>query len=50
VVLAYLSFDPEGASAALAAGDLATVVAVSESTVTLRNDTNSEFFLRVVAY
>ncbi len=47
-VMVYLSFDATGANPALAAGDLARVVDVDASTVTVWNDTNGRFFARVV--
>lgn len=48
LVMVYLSFAPDGAPAALAAGDLAQIVQVDASTVTLVNQTNQEFFCRIV--
>lgn len=50
VVLVYLAFDPEATEPALAAGDLARVVEVTETTVTVHNDTSGSYFFRVVAY
>jgi hypothetical protein len=47
-VLVYLSFDRAGTSPALAAGDLARVIDVDESTITIWNDTNGSYFARVV--
>lgn len=47
-VMIYLSFDPDGSTPALAAGDLARVVDVDASTVTVWNDTNGRYFARVV--
>jgi len=47
-VFVYLSFMPTGVSPALAAGDLARVVEVDASTVTVWNDTNGSYFARVV--
>jgi hypothetical protein len=47
-VFVYLSFMRSGATPALAAGDLARVVDVDASTVTVWNDTNGSFFARVV--
>ena len=44
----YLSFDPDGHMSTPAAGDLARIVGVDESTVQLRNETNEDFFLKVV--
>lgn len=48
LVVVYLSFERSGASPALAAGDLARVVDVDASTVTIWNDTNGSYFVRVV--
>jgi hypothetical protein len=48
VVLVYISFERSGTTPALAAGDLARVVDVDESTVTIWNDTNGSYFARVV--
>jgi hypothetical protein len=50
VVLVYLAFDPEGTDPALAAGDLARVVEVTDTTVSVKNDTNATYYIRVVAY
>jgi hypothetical protein len=47
-VFVYLSFVQTGTSPALAAGDLARVVDVDASTVTVWNDTNGSYFARVV--
>ncbi|MBX7192651.1 MAG: hypothetical protein K1X94_11365 [Sandaracinaceae bacterium] len=47
-VLVYLSFDEHGSSPALAAGDLARVLEVDATTVTLWNATNGSYFARVV--
>lgn len=44
----FLAFEPDGRSAAPAAGDLARILAVDSETVTLRNETNQDFFLKVV--
>ena len=49
VVLVYLSFEAIGSEPAMAAGDLARIVSVDESTITIRNDTSAMFFARVVA-
>lgn len=49
-VWVYLAFDPEGTEPALAAGDLARISAVSETSVSVRNDTNAGFYCRVVAF
>jgi hypothetical protein len=50
VVLVYLAFDDEGTDPALAAGDLARVADVTDTTVTVHNDTSATFFVRVVAF
>lgn len=47
-VLVYISFDPDGDGAGLAAGDLARIVEVTETTVTIRNGTDADMFCRVV--
>jgi len=47
-VLIYLSFEEDGAGAALTAGDTARIVSVDERFVTIRNDTDADFFLRAV--
>ncbi len=46
----YLSFDPMGSEPAPAAGDLARVIAVDETTVSVRNDTNARLFARIVLF
>ena len=46
----YLSFEPNGRSGALAAGDLSRILEVTETQVTLRNDTNEDFFVKVVLH
>jgi len=46
----YLSFEPDGAEPALAAGDLARVVAVDETTISVKNETSAMFFARIVAF
>ncbi|MCC6877182.1 MAG: hypothetical protein IT378_22950 [Sandaracinaceae bacterium] len=50
VVLVYIAFDASGANAGLAAGDLALVVEVDASTITLANGTSGGFFVRIVAF
>lgn len=50
VVLVYLAFDPEATDPALAAGDLARIVEVTDTTVTVHNDTSGSYFFRVVAF
>jgi hypothetical protein len=47
-VLVYLSFDEDGAGSALTAGDTARVVSVDDRFVTIRNDTDADFFIRIV--
>ncbi|MCB9603831.1 MAG: hypothetical protein H6722_18195 [Sandaracinus sp.] len=47
-VQVYLSFDENGAASAASAGDMARIVAVTDTHVELRNATNQRFFLRVV--
>ncbi|MBN8615425.1 MAG: hypothetical protein J0L92_32820 [Deltaproteobacteria bacterium] len=47
-IMVYLSFAADGSTPALAAGDLARVVDVDASTVTVWNDTNGRYFARVV--
>jgi hypothetical protein len=47
-VLVYLSFEPTGAAASLAAGDLAQIVEVDETRVVVRNRTNADLFCRIV--
>lgn len=49
-VLVYLAFDPEATAPALAAGDLARIVEVTDTTVTVQNDTSGSYFFRVVAF
>jgi hypothetical protein len=49
-VLVYLSFEPLGAEPAMAAGDLARVVAVDAESLTVRNETSAAFYARFVAY
>lgn len=47
IVAPYLAFDAQGDGCAPSAGDLTRIVRVSDTTVTLRNDTNEDFFLRL---
>jgi hypothetical protein len=49
-IMVYLSFAADGSTPALAAGDLARVVDVDASTVTVWNDTNGSYFARVVVH
>ena len=48
-VLIYISFQANGAAATLASGDAGLVVSASDQTITVRNNTEQRFFLRVVA-
>lgn len=48
-VLVYLAFDAAGQGPALAAGDLSRVVSVDAQYITVRNDTEGDYFARVVA-
>jgi hypothetical protein len=47
-VLVYLAFDELGSDPACAAGDLARVIEVTDTTVTVWNDTNGIYFARIV--
>ena len=47
-ILTYLSFTMDGQTPSLAAGDLSRVVRVDENFVTVWNDTNGTYFVRVV--
>ncbi|MFK7988257.1 MAG: hypothetical protein AB8I08_19710 [Sandaracinaceae bacterium] len=49
-VLVYLSFDPRGGQPAMAAGDLARIVAIDAESVSVRNETSAGFFARIVAF
>lgn len=49
-VLVYVAFDEAGRGAALAAGDLAHMVEVTETTVTIRNDTEADLFCRLTLH
>lgn len=48
VVTVYISFEPSGEGSALAAGDLARIVEVTNATLTITNDTNTDYYFRVV--
>jgi hypothetical protein len=48
LVHVFLAFDELGSDPASAAGDLARVIAVDETSVTIWNDTNGTFFARIV--
>jgi hypothetical protein len=50
VVLTYIAFTASGETPSLSAGDLTRVVDVSGTTVTVWNDTNGSYFVRIVAY
>ena len=50
LVEVYISFAEDGSESALAAGDLARVISVDASTLAIRNDTNAQLFVRIVAY
>ncbi|HJL20358.1 MAG TPA: hypothetical protein RMH99_32120 [Sandaracinaceae bacterium LLY-WYZ-13_1] len=45
----WISFEESGAEAVLASGDLARIVAVDETTITVKNETSAMFFARIVA-
>jgi hypothetical protein len=47
-VQVYLAFDELGSDPASAAGDLARVIEVTDTTVTVWNDTNGVYFARIV--
>ena len=49
-VLVYLSFTACGQNPALAAGDLARIASVDDRQVTIWNDTNGSYFVRVVVF
>ncbi len=44
----YVSFAADGASVAPPAGDMSRIVGVTDTFVEIRNQTNEDFFLRVV--
>ena len=48
IVLVYVSFDASGRGATLASGDIALIDTVNDFEVTVRNNTNENFFARVV--
>lgn len=48
-VLIYISFNPDGASSTLASGDTGLIVGATSETVTVRNNTEQRFYLRLVA-
>ena len=45
----YVSFSPEALSVAPPAGDMARIQAVTDTHIEVRNRTDADFFLRVVA-
>lgn len=47
-VLVYISFEPSGNGSALAAGDLARFHDITDTVVEIENDTNSDYYFRVV--
>ncbi|MCB9658610.1 MAG: hypothetical protein R3B40_29015 [Polyangiales bacterium] len=49
-VLVYIAFSESGASATLASGDAGLILGATTETVTVRNNTDQRFFLRVVAH
>jgi hypothetical protein len=49
-VLVYLAFDETGRGAGLATGDMARIVEVTPTSVTIRNDTEADFFCRLVLH
>lgn len=48
VVLPYIAFDADGSRGTLASGDVALILAVSDTSVTLRNGTDERFYVRLV--
>lgn len=48
-VLIYIAFSADGASATLASGDAGLIVGATTETVSVRNNTDQRFFLRIVA-
>lgn len=50
IIQVYLAFDVDGTDPGLAAGDLARIVQADEEIVAILNDTNAEYFMRVVAF
>ncbi len=49
-VLVYISFTPDGMIPALAAGDLAQIRAIDANHVVVWNNTNGQYFARVVVF
>ncbi len=50
VVQCYLAFVQDGTNPVLAAGDLCRIAHIDEQSVTVWNDTNGQYFLRVVVH
>ena len=48
-VLLYIAFSADGMSATVASGDPGLILGATSETVTVRNNTDQRFFLRVVA-
>jgi hypothetical protein len=48
IVLPYLAFDDAGSDPALASGDIARIHEVTDTTVTVSNTTEANFYLRLV--
>lgn len=49
-VITYLSFTEDGTNPSQAAGDLARIVEVTDTHVTVWNDTNGAYYARVVLF
>ncbi len=49
-VITYISFYPDGQTPSQAAGDLARVVEVTDTHVTVWNDTDGSYYARVVLF
>lgn len=43
----WISFEPDGGAPAAAAGDLARLIAIDESTISIRNSTNVQLWARI---
>ncbi len=48
IVQVFLAFDESGRGAGLAAGDLARVMAATDQAIEIKNDTDGDYFVRVV--
>lgn len=46
--LVYISFSEDGSDSVIASGDLARLVSLDETTVSIRNGTNAQLFARIV--